>query len=274
MTSTFEQEVARGDRFEFGRNWRRFLAVLDDQRIAEAERSLRDLLKVDRLESKTFLDVGSGSGLFSLCARRLGARVHSFDFDPDSVACAVELRRRYDGSGNDWRVERGSVLDAEYLATLEPADVVYSWGVLHHTGNMWEAIDRASTLVKPGGMFAIALYNDQGGVSRFWHAVKRAYCSGPVGKVATSAAIIPYFLVTGAAADVLRRRNPVRRYTEPGVRGMSAVRDWFDWLGGLPFEVARPEAVLTFMRQRHFELANQITVGSRLGCNQFVFRRR
>ena len=88
-------EVARGERFEFGKNWGRFLAVLNDERISEAEASLKSMLKVEGLTGKSFLDIGSGSGLFSLAARRLGARVHSFDYDPQSVACTAELKRRY-----------------------------------------------------------------------------------------------------------------------------------------------------------------------------------
>src|SRR5258705_4708310 len=129
-------EVAAGERFEFGRNWARFLVLLEDSSIVRAEESLREMLEIDSLEGKTFLDAGSGSGLFSLAARRLGAKVHSFDYDPHSVACTQELRRRYFSGDADWQVETGSVLDKEYLAGLGTFDVVYSWGVLHHTGQM------------------------------------------------------------------------------------------------------------------------------------------
>src|SRR5438128_6035457 len=108
-------EVASGERFEFGRNWSAFLSVLDEDRIAKAEESLKQMLEVENLAGKTFLDIGSGSGLFSLAARRLGARVHSFDFDSNSFACTQELRSRYFGGDADWRVEQGSALDAEYV---------------------------------------------------------------------------------------------------------------------------------------------------------------
>src|ERR1044072_5239228 len=99
------------------------------------------MLEVDNLLGKKFLDVGSGSGLFSLAARRLGAQVHSFDYDPQSVACTGELRRRYFPDDLHWVVQQGSVLDQGYLASLGSFDVVYAWGVLHHTGAMWRALD-------------------------------------------------------------------------------------------------------------------------------------
>src|SRR5688572_10502146 len=129
-------EVASGSRFEFGKNWSAFLTLLDDDRIAAAVGSLRAMLEVKDLKGKTFLDIGSGSGLFSLAARRLGAKVHSFDFDSSSFACTCELRTRYFPNDQDWRVEQGSALDAAYVASLGKFDIVYSWGVLHHTGEM------------------------------------------------------------------------------------------------------------------------------------------
>ena len=92
MQREHKHEVEQGQRFEFGSNWTRFLAVLNDGRIRMAEESLKRMLQVENLQGKAFLDIGSGS---SLSARRLGARVHSFDYDSESVACTAELKRRY-----------------------------------------------------------------------------------------------------------------------------------------------------------------------------------
>jgi len=126
-----------GGRFGFGRNWQQFLRVLDEERIREAEKSLGEMLQVGDLAGKSFLDIGSGSGLFSLAAMRLGAsRVHSLDYDPQSVSCALELKSRFFPAASHWTIERGDALDKNYLAGLGTFDVVYSWGVLHHTGNM------------------------------------------------------------------------------------------------------------------------------------------
>jgi 2-polyprenyl-3-methyl-5-hydroxy-6-metoxy-1,4-benzoquinol methylase len=141
----------KSNRFSFGKNWTRFLTVLDDERISEAEKSLKTMLNVDDLIGKSFLDIGSGSGLFSLAAHRLGARVHSFDYDPQSVACTAELKCRYFPDDPEWVVEQGDAISQEYMSQLDRFDVVYSWGVLHHTGAMWLGIENAIQRVAGGG---------------------------------------------------------------------------------------------------------------------------
>jgi len=267
-------EVARGERFEFGKNWSNFLNVVNEDRVAQAVASLKKLLGVESLAGSSFLDVGSGSGLFSLAAHRLGARVRSFDYDGSSVACTTEMRRRYASAGADWTIDQGSVLDRAFLSTLGKYDYVYSWGVLHHTGSMWAALENVVDLVAPGGTLAIAIYNDQGVWSKRWTAIKRFYCSGPVGKAVVCAAYIPAVMVRQFAADVFWLRNPIARYAQYGrERGMSMFYDWFDWLGGYPFEVAKPEDIFHFGKRHSLDLTNMTTAGGSVGCNEFVFRR-
>ncbi len=161
LMSDHAQEIARKERYEFGKNWQRFLRRLNAERIDESERSLRTMLGVDDLAGTSFLDIGSGSGLSSLAARRLGARVRSFDYDPHSVACTRELKRRFFADDPNWSVEEGSVLDPRYMESLGKYDLVYSWGVLHHTGAMWQALDNATIPVAAGGRLFIAIYNHQ-----------------------------------------------------------------------------------------------------------------
>lgn len=270
------REIARGERFEFGRNWRAFLRVLDDTRIRRAEESLAAMLRESELTGRRFLDIGCGSGLFSLAARRMGARVHSFDFDPESVACAVELRRRYFPDDAGWTIEQGSVLDPRFMQALGTADIVYSWGVLHHTGRMWDAIDQACRATAPGGKLFIAIYNDLGSRTRRWMGIKKLYNRLPrvLRPLLTVAAIAPEEAKAAARSLVAGRPlDYVRAWTAVNDRGMSRWRDAVDWVGGHPYEVATPEAVFEFVRQRGFSLTNLKCGGVGLGCNEFVFER-
>lgn len=263
------------DRFAFGKNWKEFLELVDDSRIHEAERSLDGLVGRERVAGARFLDVGSGSGLFSLAATRLGAaRVHSFDYDGNSVGCTQEMKRRFAPQASIWTIEQGSALDDAYLRALGEWDVVYSWGVLHHTGDMWRAIDLVARAVAPDGRFTLAIYNDQGPWSRMWTAVKRLYNRGWLPRLLVLGAFVPYWVMRGLLVDLVRRRNPLRRYAEyRRSRGMSAWTDWKDWLGGYPFEVAKPEEIFEFLKARGFVLERFTTCGGGLGCNEFTFRR-
>ncbi len=270
MTSKAQVEIDAGQRFAFGKNWQSFLSVLSPQRIETASLALRRMLQVETLAGKTFLDIGSGSGLSSLAAWKLGASVTSFDFDPSSVACTTEVRRRYAPDATNWTVQTGSVLDPSYMVALGQFDVVYSWGVLHHTGHMHLALDHAAQRVAPGGQLCIAIYNDEGGVSRFWKRVKRLYCSGMLGRWLVLATFIPYFALRTAVKWIISGREAA---LTPGSRGMSVYYDWIDWLGGYPFEVAKVEELLRFGRERGFELVNLQTT-NRMGCNELVFHRR
>lgn len=270
------QEIAEGRRFRFGRNWQRFLSVVDEERIREAERSLQAGLEIESLAGRRFLDVGSGSGLFSLAARRLGARVHSFDYDTESVECTRALRSRFFPDDTSWSVEPGSVLDRDYLDRLGRGDVVYAWGVLHHTGDMWQALENVTRLVEPGGSLWIAIYNHRPLWSELDTRLKRTYVRAPtVGKWLIAGGFIAYEASKGLARDLLTLRNPLARYRErKRTRGMSMFHDWIDWVGGYPFETAQPEQIFAFYRERDFELLRLKTVGGSTGCNEFVFRRR
>jgi 2-polyprenyl-6-hydroxyphenyl methylase/3-demethylubiquinone-9 3-methyltransferase len=277
MDMTHASEIALGKRFEFGENWSRFLQVLDDDRIRQAEDSLRKMLDTESLARQSFLDIGSGSGLFSLAARRLGASVYSVDFDPQSVACARELRRRYFPDDTSWKIEEGSALDADYLKSLGLFDVVYSWGVLHHTGDMWRALENAQLPVKHGGKLFIAIYNDTGTQTRRWKWIKKTYNRMPrlLRQPFAALMIAPDEIKPALRAVVrLKPQEYVQRWTRyDRNRGMSRWRDIIDWVGGYPYEVATPDEIFDFYYARGFSLTKLKCGGVGLGCNEFVFVR-
>jgi len=274
--ATAAGEIARGQRFAFGANWQKLLPALDEERIDLAELSLRERLSVSSLTGMKFLDIGSGSGLFSLAARRLGAHVHSFDYDPRSVACTQSVKHTHFPDDPRWTVEPGSVLDSGYLAGLGTFDVVYAWGVLHHTGAMWRALANVAPLVRDGGVLFLSIYNDQGHGSVRWLRVKRLYNRLP--RLCRPLLLASSFIRL-YGREVLRsalRGRPLgffRRYRQEN-RGMSVWRDLVDWVGGYPFEVARPEDVIHLYRDRGFALAQLKSVGGGPGCNEFVFVRQ
>jgi 2-polyprenyl-6-hydroxyphenyl methylase/3-demethylubiquinone-9 3-methyltransferase len=275
--ASHKQEIDSGARFEFGENWTRFLALLNEDRINEAVRSLQGMLDVDSLAGKSFIDIGNGSGLFSLAARRLGASVHSFDFDPKSVACARELKNRYYPDDVNWTINEASALDKDYLSSLGQFDIVYSWGVLHHTGSMWEALGNVVPLVKQGGKLFVAIYNDTGSQARRWMWIKRKYNNIPRVLRSPFAAlmILPEEAKNFTRAMVtLRPGDYIKTWSQyDQSRGMNRWRDIIDWVGGYPYEVATPDEIFDFYHKQGFDLTKMRCGGVGLGCNEFVFKK-
>jgi len=274
---TADAEIRSGARFAFGANWARFLSKLDEQRIVAAQQALQEMLCLPSLEGMTFLDIGSGSGLSSLAARRLGATVRSFDFDPQSVACTHELKRRYFPEDERWHIEQGSALDNEYLQTLGEFDIVYSWGVLYHTGSMWVAIENAIQRVKSdGGRLFIAIYNDQGLKSHLWWIVKWLYNRLPrwlrplfVFSVITLVRILVILKYTFRLEPMTAIRPLL---TDRRERGMSGKYDVVDWIGGLPYEFATLESLQRYLASRGFS-AIAVRPCTSLGCHELALRR-
>jgi SAM-dependent methyltransferase len=261
------------ERFAFGKNWKKYSRLISEQRILEAESSLKEMLDISGLKNKTFLDIGCGSGLFSLAALRLGAeKVHSFDYDPDSVATAQFLKGSCGPLASRWTIERGDALDLNYLSTLGKFDIVYSWGVLHHTGNLKQALENAARSVKEHGKLFIALYNDQGFFSKCWYSIKKTYNSLP--GFLKYAVLIPVFARIWAppfVKDLLRGKPGQTWKNHYKKRGMSPWYDVVDWVGGFPFEVARPEDVIEFFSKNNFTLTKLKRCGRGHGNNEFVF---
>lgn len=261
-------------RFAFGRNWRGYLTAVKAKDMENSRNDLSSWIGHD-LKGKTFLDIGSGSGLSSLAAVNLGCNeLLSFDYDLDSVEATKSMKAKYfNESQGKWDVMQGSVLDKNFMDSLPRYDFVYSWGVLHHTGEMWKAIELASEKVADKGGFYIAIYNDQGWLSRYWFLVKKTYVSsGSFGQRCLEYLFYTYFALAFFVADCLRIKNPANRYRE-GRRGMKVFYDVKDWVGGYPFEVASPNDLENFLQRKGFKTVKSKTVGRRHGCNEFLFQK-
>lgn len=265
--------------FSFGQNWKTFLDSIDEERVRIAELSLTEFLGLSDLQGKSFLDIGCGSGLFSLAAYTLGAeRVVSFDIDVFSVECCKHLRKTA-GNPDNWKVHEGSILDNDFVKGSGSFDIVYSWGVLHHTGRMWDALRQSARLVKPGGYYYIALYNkilsrsgSASWIHDFWIKVKQTYNSSP--KIGTYI-LEPLAMSAYIGIILAKLENPVTHIKNyKSHRGMSWKTDATDWLGGYPYEFATVEEVFKFIRSEFpdFNLTN-LTVTSGRGLNWYLFQK-
>lgn len=267
--------------FAFGKNWDAYVKkFLNEKRIEDARISLADFCAGYDFKGRTFIDVGCGSGLFSYAAHQLGAaRVVSLDVDADSVRCCEHMREKA-GSPDSWEILTGSILDEEFVRKLGKHDFVYSWGVLHHTGDMWKAIGNAASLVNDGGMFHIAIYNKAEAIgifpdgrispSGFWVFEKRIYSKLPLFMqnavdYAVMGLSILFYLITF--------NNPVKKIRDmKQYRGMSWRIDIKDWMGGYPYEYASVAEVFSFVKKLGFSLENlKNTTG--LKNNEFLFRK-
>lgn len=262
------------NRFEFGKNWRNFIENLTEENILEAEESIKQFLGLTELSKLNFLDIGSGSGLLSLAARRLGAKVLAFDYDHESVLCTQELKNRYAPNDPNWVIMQGSILDKEFVSGLGKFDISYAWGVLHHTGALWQALYNANLSVKVGGLLFLGIYNDQGLISECWKGVKAFYCSGNFGKIILTLIFYPFFFISGLMIDLVKLRNPRKRYRDhKKYRGMSLLTDWRDWLGGFPYEPASSTEIIGYFQNLGYELLRFQKTGHGFGNNQFLFRK-
>jgi 2-polyprenyl-3-methyl-5-hydroxy-6-metoxy-1,4-benzoquinol methylase len=272
MTENFRS--GKDERFEFGRNWASYLSLFNRSRVGQAEESLRVMLGIDDLHGLLFLDIGCGSGLFSLAARNLGAAVISFDFDAESVACTQSLRSRFYPEDREWIVYQGSVLDSGFMNQLPFCDIVYSWGVLHHTGDMWRAIQAACDKVNVRGKIYLSIYN------RLSDRRHKAICkmklsyvkAGPMLRKLIVLQHGARYVVAEMLSSMLQGKHPwatISAYNGDS-RGMSFWHDIVDWVGGYPYEAARPEEVFDACLRKGFRLM-KLSTNQGHGCNQFVF---
>jgi len=245
MKSLDKQRAERSITFSFGDNWSDFVQTIDEETIERAKRDIEKWLGEGYVRGKRVLDIGCGSGLHSLCYYQLGAgEVVSFDHDEKSVEATRFLWSESGRPGN-WRVFQGSILDAELVGELGVHDIVYAWGVLHHTGSMWEAVENSTSVVGNGGKFWVALYTKGSRYEKDLQLKRRYNAAGEWGKKL----MVARWILKLMFRRLRRRRNPFK-WNRRRARGMSVYYDIIDWLGGLPYEVASVEEVVAFCRAK------------------------
>jgi SAM-dependent methyltransferase len=268
MTSTTDEM-----RYGFGKNWAEFVERrLSPQIIEDSRAHMASMLRVDSLAGKTFLDIGCGSGIHSLAALKLGAeRVVAFDYDTDSVATSRKVRE-FAGQPANWEIMQGSVLDRAFMERLPKSDIVYSWGVLHHTGDMWSAVRNSGLPLKPDSVYYIALYSSDNYVDpppSYWMKVKRNY--NRAGQFGKRLAEWRYMLRFHFLPELKAGRNPFALIRDYGSRGMTYWTDVKDWLGGWPMDFASLAETQAFCKAEFDLTLCNVKTGE--GCTEYVFSR-
>jgi 2-polyprenyl-6-hydroxyphenyl methylase/3-demethylubiquinone-9 3-methyltransferase len=262
--------------FDFGQNWSDYSAhALTEERVRQARSDFARLMAMAGVElpGTSFADIGFGQGLGLLSAVSMGARAVGCDINPLCVEVLGRNGRLFPGMDTqDIPIVIGSILDPHVVESLRQAApdpsgyyVVHSWGVLHHTGRMWQAIDNAASLVRPGGTLVIALYNRHW-TSPAWALIKQLYMRAP--RIVQRAMIATLYPVIFAAKWAVTRRNPRRME-----RGMDFYYDVVDWVGGYPYEYASIEEVASYMATKGFASGRSAAAAVPTGCNEFVFVR-
>lgn len=261
--------------FDFGQNWSEFSDhAANAERAAQARRHFEALMEGVALEGRSFLDIGFGQGFSLLSATAGGADTAGCDINPKCHEVIARNRAHFPSLGDRAiPLQVGSILDEPVVAALRalpPAkdghfDIVHSWGVLHHTGDMARALAHAGSLVRPGGHFVIAIYNRHWS-SLPWLAIKATYVHAPRWVQRILVGLL--YPVIWLAKLLVTRRNP--RSMD---RGMDFYYDVVDWVGGYPYEYASIEEMRERCAPLGFELVRAVPAKVPTGCNELVFRK-
>lgn len=271
----YEDIYSNERQFSFGENWASYLEHFSQERLEEAKASIQNLTQLTSLNGIKFLDIGCGSGLFSMAAHLLGAEVVSIDVDISSINCCISLRDKLKIPPDQWEIIQGSALDPSFIDSLDQFDIVYSWGVLHHTGDMWKAIQCASTRVKPDSLFILALYNktDPLWIYSGWKIIKIIYNKSP--DFLRNILIHLYsimFLILRFKLNIFKFNAYKKDYLQN--RGMHYLHDVIDWLGGYPYEVASEHEMKIWSNDNDMELIrSNLVPPTESGCNEFVMKK-
>lgn len=261
--------------FDFGQNWYEFSEkALTSERVLQAKSDFACLMEGITLQDKTFLDIGFGQGLSLLAATTMGAKTVGCEISPK---CVDVLKRNLlffpEIAGSNIPTIIGSILEGSTIEELRKSapdgdgryDIVHSWGVLHHTGNMKLAIKNAAELVRHGGVLVLALYNRHWS-SPIWLVIKWLYCTSP--KWIQRGMIVLLYPVIWIAKLLVAGENPKKQS-----RGMDFFYNVIDWVGGYPYEYASILEIEDFLSKLGFRCIRKNPAQVPTGCNEFVFGR-
>lgn len=253
--------------FDFGENWKNFSSnALYDSSLKECISSLVELFQRPDLKANSFLDIGCGSGIFSIAARCLYASpVVGFDISKNSVTAAQNNIIRFAPNKSEISFLEGSILDKNFIERLGKFDRVYAWGSLHHSGDLWQALSNTASTVKDGGELVVAIYQTHWS-SPIWSIIKRLYNASP--KIIQKLMIIIFYFVILIAKTICTGKNP---YTMK--RGMSFYYDVVDWIGGYPYQYATKDQVVNFLSKYGLKMLNFIPATLPTGNHQYLFRK-
>jgi len=253
-------------RFNFGKNWKNFLRKIDDNKINLAMASLNNLLGYN-LKNKSFLDIGSGSGIFSLAARKLNMKVYSIDIDPESIKCTKALKNKYFRHDKDWTIKKISLLSKNFKQKINKNyKYIYCWGVAHHTGNMYQSFKKIISISQTKTKLVLAIYNKQFLKSYLWLKIKYLFNLNVFFKLLFILFFFPYFFLIRTILHKIKNKKDAR--------GMNNWNDMIDWLGGYPYQFEKPSIIINFFKKNNFKLIKKNLCGDNLGCNEFVFEKQ
>lgn len=286
-------------KFSFGKNWIRFVKhALNENSIKTAQASLLNNIPQSELKDCIFVDIGCGSGLFSLAALKIvggggeNTQVISVDIDTNSILASKMTKDKFAPNASGWEILQGSILDDSFCAKLKDKiagkkAIVYSWGVLHHTGDLNKALKNAASLASAkDSLLFISIYNKTK-ASDFWSKIKHFYNKT---NIVMKFLMVCFYTAFLTFEDIRKGRGLNMR---DKARGMHKVTDVIDWLGGLPYEPAKAEyidkkvkecglSLIKFNPTKYHEptypkgklkrmFVYLKVVG--LGCNEYLFRR-
>ncbi len=253
-------------KFSFGKNWQAYSKnALTKKSLMDFKHDFDELFNGIDFKNKKFIDIGFGQGLAILIAAEKGADVVGIDIDANNIK-ALNITLQEMGRVKVPKTDIVSILDDDYVNRYKSNyDIVHSWGVLHHTGNMTKGFDNACDLVATNGYFICSIYNRHWS-SPIWKIIKYLYNISPL--ICQQLINGFFYPIIFIAKWIVTGKNPKQKE-----RGMNFFYDVIDWIGGYPYEYATENEIIELVSKKGFVCIKSCPAAVPTGCNEFVFER-